>query len=184
MPVREPRRRPPKATVLMDTLPAHKARAVETTLAEAGLKLLYRPRHSPDLSLIEPGWSKTTSALRTAEGRTRDALEAALAPALDSITPANARGWSNPGGYAIAATRCQTDRKTALISMRVNIYACRRDCSPLSHKWWTGLAYRLLRQEAQLMLIPRQRPCILRVCCYDRNSIHAVRGSDCLRCVS
>ena len=97
--VPELRRRHPNATVLMDNLPAHKPKAVETALTEAGLKLLYLPRYSPDLSPIEPGWSKTKSALRAAEARTREALEAALAPALDSITPADARGWFNHCGY-------------------------------------------------------------------------------------
>jgi hypothetical protein len=48
----------------MDNLAAHKERAVETALAEAGLKLLYLPRYSPELSSIEPGWSKVKSALR------------------------------------------------------------------------------------------------------------------------
>ena len=97
--VPELRRRHPNATVLVDNLPAHKPRAVAAALAEAGLKLLYLPRYSPDLSPIEPGWSKTKNALRTAEVRTLEALDAALAPALDSITPADARGWFNQCGY-------------------------------------------------------------------------------------
>lgn len=97
--VPELRRRYPNATVLMDNLPAHKPKAVETALTEAGFKLLYLPRYSPDLSPIEPGWSKLKNALRAAEARTRDALEAALAPALDSITPADAHGWFNLCGY-------------------------------------------------------------------------------------
>ena len=49
---------------------------------------------------IEPGWSKLKSVLRTAEARTRETLEAALVPALDSITPADARGWFNHCGYS------------------------------------------------------------------------------------
>jgi transposase len=98
--VPELRRRHPNATVLMDNLSAHKPKAVETVLTEAGLKLLYLPRYSPDLSPIEPGWSKLKSALRAAEARTHEALEAALAPALDSISPADARGWFNHCGYS------------------------------------------------------------------------------------
>ena len=97
--VPELRRRHPNATVLMDNLPAHKPRAVETVLTEAGFKLLCLPRYSPDLSPIEPGWSKTKSALRATEARTPEALDAALASALDSITPADARGWFNHCGY-------------------------------------------------------------------------------------
>jgi transposase len=95
----ELRRRHPGATVLMDNLSAHKPKEVETTLTKAGFKLLYLPRYSPDLSPIEPGWSKLKSALRAAEARTPEALEAALTPALDSITPADARGWFNHCGY-------------------------------------------------------------------------------------
>ncbi len=96
----ELRRRHPKATVLMDNLSAHKPKAVETALTRAGFKLLYLPRYSPDLSPIEPGWSKLKSALRAAEARTRETLEVALAPALDGITPADARGWFNHCGYS------------------------------------------------------------------------------------
>ena len=96
----ELRRRHPGATVLMDNLSAHKPKAVETALTKAGFKLLYLPRYSPDLSPIEPGWSKLKNALRTTKARTRDALETALLPALDSITPADARGWFNHCGYS------------------------------------------------------------------------------------
>ena len=95
----ELRRRHPNATVLMDNLSAHKPKVVETVLTEAGFKLLYLPRYSPDLSPIEPSWSKTKSALRAVEARTPEALDAALAPTLDSITPADARGWFNLCGY-------------------------------------------------------------------------------------
>ena len=98
--ISELRRHHPNATVLIDNLAAHKPNAIAATLAEAGLKLLYLPRYSPDLSPIEPGWSKLKSALRAAEARTHEALEAALAPALDSISPADARGWFNLCGYS------------------------------------------------------------------------------------
>lgn len=84
----------------MDNLSAHKPREVEATLTKAGFELLYLPRYSPDLSPIEPGWAKLKNALRTAQARTRDALETALLPALDSITPADARGWFNHCGYS------------------------------------------------------------------------------------
>ena len=96
----ELRRRHPGATVLMDNLSAHKPKAIKTVLTGAGFKLLYLPRYSPDLAPIEPGWSKLKNALRTAEARTSEALDAALAPALDSITPADAHGWFNLCGYS------------------------------------------------------------------------------------
>ena len=100
VPVPELRRRHPGATVLMDNLSAHKPKAVEKALTEAGFKLLYLPRYSPDLSPIEPGWSKLKTVLRAAEARTPEAREAALAPALNSITPANAHSRFNLCGYS------------------------------------------------------------------------------------
>jgi transposase len=99
--VPEPRRRHPNATVLMDNLSAPNPKAVETVLTKAGFKLLYPPRHSPDLSPIEPGWSTAKSASRAAEAGTPEALEAALAPARDSIALADARGWFNLCGYPL-----------------------------------------------------------------------------------
>ena len=96
----ELRRPHPEGTVLMENLSAHKPKVVETILTKAGFKLLYLPRYSPDLSPIEPGWSRLKSALRAAKARTPEALEAALAPALDSITRVDARGWFNHCGYS------------------------------------------------------------------------------------
>ncbi len=97
----ELRRRHPHATVLMDNLSAHKAAAVEALLTQAGLHLLYLPRYSPDVSSIEPSWSKLKSKLRTVAARTAETLETALGPALDSITAADARGWFNFCGYSV-----------------------------------------------------------------------------------
>jgi transposase len=54
----------PGATVIMDNLSAHKSDAVATVLEDAGFKLLYLPRSSPDLSPIEPCWSKVKTLLR------------------------------------------------------------------------------------------------------------------------
>jgi transposase len=108
----ELRRRHPGATVLMDNLSAHKPKAVETALTRTGFKLLYLPRYSPDLSPIEPGWSKLKSALRAAEARTRETLETALAPSTASPPQTHA------AGSTIAVTRFQTDVKTALSDSR------------------------------------------------------------------
>jgi transposase len=85
----------------MDNLSAHKDAAVEATLTQAGLNLLYLPRYSPDFSPIEPSWSKLKSKLRTVAARTAETLEAALAPAIDSITADDARGWFNFCGYPL-----------------------------------------------------------------------------------
>jgi len=79
---------------------SHKPKAIASALTSAGFTLLYLLCYSFDLSPIELGWFKLKSALRAAEARTAEALETALAPALDSITPADARGWFNHCGYS------------------------------------------------------------------------------------
>ena len=93
----------PDAVVVMDNLSAHKTRAVRERLEAAGLELLYLPRYSPDLSPIEPMWSKLKTRLRAAAARTLDALDVALANAFNTITPQDARGWFKHCGYALSA---------------------------------------------------------------------------------
>ena len=93
----------PDAVVIMDNLGAHKAPAVRERLEAAGLELLYLPRYSPDLSPIEPMWAKIKALLRALAARTLDALEVALANALNTITLQDVRGWFKHCGYALSA---------------------------------------------------------------------------------
>ena len=89
----------PDAVVVMDNLAAHKAEAVRGALDRAGLAYRYLPPHSPDLNPIEEGWSKLKARLRAEGARSREALEAALGPALAAITAQDARGWFRLAGY-------------------------------------------------------------------------------------
>ena len=91
----------PGDTVVMDNLRAHKAVGVQQALARRGARLLYLPPYSPDLSPIEPCWSKVKTALRTAKARTREALDRAITGALATITDADAQGWFRHCGYAL-----------------------------------------------------------------------------------
>jgi hypothetical protein len=54
------------------------------------------------LSPIEPAWSKLKAGLRAVGARSKEALEAALGPALAAITAQDARGWFRLAGYASA----------------------------------------------------------------------------------
>ena len=92
----------PEALVVMDNLPAHKAQAVRDALDRAGLARRYLPPYSPDLNPIEQAWSKLKARLRAEGARSREALEAALGPALAAITGRDARAWFRLCGYAIA----------------------------------------------------------------------------------
>ena len=91
----------PGDLVVMDNLRAHKAVGVQQALARRGARLLYLPPYSPDLSPIEPCWSKVKTALRKAKARTREALDAAITPALPTVTGTDAHGWFMQCGYAL-----------------------------------------------------------------------------------
>ena len=89
----------PEAIVVMDDLPAHKAEAVRSALARAGSSHRHLPPYSPDLNPIEPAWSKLKTRLRAEGARTLEQLEAALGPALATITARDTRGWFRLCGY-------------------------------------------------------------------------------------
>jgi transposase len=91
----------PGDIVIMDNLRAHKAAGIHEVIEQAGAQVLYLPPYSPDLSPIEPCWSKLKTALRTAKARTREVLEHAIAQALATITVADAHSWFHHCGYAL-----------------------------------------------------------------------------------
>jgi transposase len=91
----------PGDIVILDNLRAHKAAGIREAIEQAGAQVVYLPPYSPDLSPIEPCWSKLKTALRTAKARTREALEQAIAQALATITAADARSWFHHCGYAL-----------------------------------------------------------------------------------
>jgi transposase len=91
----------PGDIVIMDNLRAHKVAGIREAVEQAGARLLYLPPYSPDLSPIELCWSKLKSALRTAQARTREALERAIALALATITVSDAQHWFHHCGYAL-----------------------------------------------------------------------------------
>jgi transposase len=91
----------PGDLVIRDNLRAHKAAGICEAIALAGAQVLYLPPNSPDLSPIEPCWSKLKAALRTAKARTREALEHAITQALATITVVDAHSWFHHCGYAL-----------------------------------------------------------------------------------
>ena len=62
----------------MDNLRAHKVAGIRERIEAQGARLIYLPPYSPDLSPIEPCWSKLKTLLRAAQARTREALDAAI----------------------------------------------------------------------------------------------------------
>ena len=61
--------------------------------------MLFLPAYSPDLTPIEEAFSKLKTRLRRLGARTREALEEAIAEALEQITGQDAQGWFWHCGY-------------------------------------------------------------------------------------
>jgi transposase len=89
----------PNAILVMDNLSAHKNPAVKDAITAAGLTLRYLPRYSPDVSPIEPCWSKIKTALRAMAARTVESLRDALDTAAAAVTADDAAGWFGHCGY-------------------------------------------------------------------------------------
>jgi transposase len=85
--------------VIWDNLPAHKAPELQAHIEAAQATLLPLPPYSPDFNPIEQCWSKVKEFLRTAEARTAEALEQAIAQAFASVTVPDAHGWFQHCGY-------------------------------------------------------------------------------------
>lgn len=91
----------PGHVVVMDNLSAHKVDGVRQRIEACGATLLYLPPYSPDLNPIEKGWSKLKQGLRAAQARTVDALHAAVASLLPTLSANDAKAWFRLrfGGY-------------------------------------------------------------------------------------
>lgn len=89
----------PGDVVIMDNLPAHKVAAVRKTIEGAGATLLYLPPYSPDFNPIEMAFSQIKAHLKKAAARSREALEQAIAAAIDTVSPNNAINYFAECGY-------------------------------------------------------------------------------------
>jgi transposase len=85
--------------VILDNLSIHLGPRVRQAIEAKGCRLLFLPAYSPDFSPIEEAFSKVKSVLRRTGARTREALQEAIAQALDLITAQDARGWFLHCGY-------------------------------------------------------------------------------------
>ena len=77
----------PGKIVIMDNLGSHRGKAVRHAIRQAGAKLFFLPKYSPDLNPIEQVFSKLKHGLRKAAARSYDAVLAAIGELLGSYTP-------------------------------------------------------------------------------------------------
>ncbi|MGH7215532.1 MAG: transposase, partial [Tepidisphaeraceae bacterium] len=91
----------PGDVVVMDNLGAHKVSGVRQAIEWAGARLMYLPPYSPDLSPIEPCWSKVKGWLRTIAARTSVALGGAIGEAFAQVRADDLRGYFRHCGYPL-----------------------------------------------------------------------------------
>jgi transposase len=88
--------------VVLDNLGAHRASRIEEVAECRGAQVLWLAPYSPDFSPIEQCWSKIKAYLRGVKARTADALDEAMAQAINLVTKADIRGWFKHCGYLLA----------------------------------------------------------------------------------
>lgn len=89
----------PGDIVVLDNLGAHRTKRVRELIEAAGARLWFTPPYSPEFNPIELAWSKLKAFLRTAKARSREALDNAIALAMELITAKDARGWFRHCGF-------------------------------------------------------------------------------------
>jgi len=80
-------------------LPAHKVAGARAAIEGASATLMFLPPYSPDFNPIEQAFAKLKALLRKAAARTVDALEAAIAAALDAFSSAECANYFANSGY-------------------------------------------------------------------------------------
>jgi transposase len=102
-----PRLRPGQKVVL-DNVRTHKSAGLRQLIAAAGCELHFLPPYSPDLSPIEEAFAQVKTVLRRAKARTTEAVQQAIGPALNAVTPQDARHYFAHCGYGVATLPCKT----------------------------------------------------------------------------
>jgi len=90
----------PGDIVIMDNLGSHRGKAVRKAIREAGARLLFLPKYSPDLNPIEQVFAKLKHLLRKARARSYDGLLQATAKLLDTFLPNECAAYLRNSGYA------------------------------------------------------------------------------------
>jgi transposase len=89
----------PGDIVIMDTLPAHKVASARDAVEAAGAVLLFLPPYSPDFNPIEKAIAQIKAFIKKTAARTKPELDAAIAKAIDLVTPQNASNYFATCGY-------------------------------------------------------------------------------------
>jgi transposase len=85
--------------VTMDNLGSHRGKAVRQAIRKAKAKLIFLPKYSPDLNPIEQVFSKLKHLLRKAQGRSYDAVCAAIGQLLETYSSQECANYLKNSGY-------------------------------------------------------------------------------------
>ncbi|MBE9192562.1 transposase [Gloeocapsopsis crepidinum LEGE 06123] len=81
------------AVVVMDNLPAHKLKQIESLIQSVGATIQYLSPYSPDFNPIELWWSQLKAFLRSFSPTTAFRVDLLIATALDLINPVHLKNW-------------------------------------------------------------------------------------------
>ena len=90
----------PGDVVILDNLGSHRGKLVRKAIREAGARLLFLPKYSPDLNPIEQVFAKLKHLLRKAQARSYDGLTEAVARLLDTFPSDECANYLRNSGYA------------------------------------------------------------------------------------
>jgi transposase len=90
----------PGDIVVLDNLGSHRGKRVRQAIRQAGAKLIFLPKYSPDLNPIEQVFSKLKHMLRKAQPRSYDGLLQASATVLNAFTSDERANHLRNSGYA------------------------------------------------------------------------------------
>jgi transposase len=89
----------PGQLVVVDNVGAHSPSGWPSWCTRLVCELVFLPAYSPELSPVAEAFSKIKTRIKAAGARTHTALDAAIAAALEAVTPADAAGWLTHAGY-------------------------------------------------------------------------------------
>ncbi len=86
--------------VVMDNLGSHRGKLVRRAIRQAGAKLLFLPKYSPDLNPIEQVFAKLKHLLRKEHARTAEAVCEAVGKLLQAFSSNECANYLENAGYA------------------------------------------------------------------------------------
>ena len=91
----------PGDVVVLDNLPAHKARQVRELIEAAGAQLRFLPPYSHDFNPIESAWALIKKRIRSVAPRTGTALRRTAQRARSVVRPRHCQNWFAHAGYEL-----------------------------------------------------------------------------------